>query len=519
MNLPLRKTALAGALASVIFISGCASTASTSTSASTTTAGSERLAELDRRQAELDAREARLRAAELEGGSAVASDAVAGGDLLPPNAAPGECYARVWVDAQYNSVDEQVVAREASKRIEVIPASYETIEETVLVSAASSRIETIPAVYGTEEERIQIRDGQLVWRVGLNGKDAPASQALLAAAGSQVDLKSANVGMCFHEHYVPATYETVSEQVLVKAATEEVSVAEAEYRMVEKRVLVREASTKLVQVPAEYDTVEEQVIDKPAHTIWKKGTGPIQKIDEATGEIMCLVEVPATYKTVKRTVLRTPARTETVEIPAEYDTVQVRELVSAASEQRTAVPAVYDTFNKQVLKQDAGFVWHEISNTDHPTETRTGNKICLTETPPEYKTVTRTVVTTPAQTREIEIPAKYDTVKVTKLVSAAREEVTEIPAEYKTISRRELVRDGYMAWRSILCETNMTRRRIADIQQALIDKGYDIGSSGADGVIGASTIQAVNAFQRDNNLPVDQYLNIKTVEALGVSPR
>jgi len=79
------------------------------------------------------------------------------------------------------------------------------------------------------------------------------------------------------------------------------------------------------------------------------------------------------------------------------------------------------------------------------------------------------------------------------------------------------VKDGYMAWRSILCDTNMTQKRIADIQRALQDKGYDIGSRGADGVIGSETMTAVNAFQRDNNLPVDQYLNIKTVRALGIS--
>jgi len=524
MNLPLKKGALASALASVIFISGCATNAAPTSSSSynssstaTTTA-----AELDRRAAELDAREAKLNARASNASHSdtdMPSDMARGGDLLPPNAAPGECYARVWVDAEYRNVDEQVLAREASKSINVIPASYETVEETVLVKAASSKIETIPAVYGTETEKVLVRDSKRMWRVGLKGKSAPASQALLAAAGSQVDLKSATVGMCFHEHYVPATYETVSERVLVKAATEDVSIVPAEYQMVEKRIMVREASSKLVQIPAEYAVEEEQVIDKPAHTIWKKGRGPIQKIDEATGEIMCLVEVPATYKTVKRTVLRSPARTETVEIPAEYKTVKVRELVSAASEQRTPIAAVYDDIEKQVVSQDAGFVWHEISNSDHPNSTRTGNQVCLTETPAQYKTITRTVVSTPAQSRSIEIPAEYRQVEVTRLVNPAREEVTEIPAEYKTVSRKELVRDGYMAWRSILCDTNMTRKRIANIQRALTDKGYDIGANGVDGVIGRSTITAVNAFQRDNNLPVDQYLNIKTIQALGVSPR
>ena len=514
MNLPMKKGALATALASMIFVTGCTTTGAPSPSSTTASADAARIAELDRRAAELDAREAQLNA-QAAGAVNVAND----GDLLPPNAAPGECYARVWVDAEYRTIDEQVVAREASTKINVIPAEYSTVEETVLVKAASSRSETIPAVYGTETEEVKVRSGEKIWRIGLGKKDAPASQALLAAAGSQIDLRSATVGMCFHEHFVPATYETVTEEVLKKAATETVSIVPAEYQMVEKQVLVQEASTKLVKVPAEYETVSEQVIDKPAHTIWKKGTGPIQKIDEATGEIMCLVEVPATYKTITRTVLKAPARTETVEVPAVYKTVKVRELVSAASEQRTPVPAVYGSIDKQVLKSEAGFVWHEVSNTDHPSETRTGNKICLTETPDVFKTVTRTVVTKPAETRTIEIPAEYKTVSVTKLVSAAREEVIEIPAEYKTVTRRELQKDGYMAWRSILCETNMTRQRIADIQRALIEKGYDVGGNGADGVIGRSTIAAVNAFQRDNNLPVDRYLNIDTVKALGVSPK
>jgi len=87
------------------------------------------------------------------------------------------------------------------------------------------------------------------------------------------------------------------------------------------------------------------------------------------------------------------------------------------------------------------------------------------------------------------------------------------------VQKRELVSDGYMAWRSILCETNMTRGRIADIQRALQEAGHDIGSGGVDGVIGTDTIRAVNAFQRANELPVDRYLNIATLKALGVSAK
>ena len=509
-----KKAGLVSLVGATVALSGCSTTGTSATSSSASE--SARVAELDRRAAELDAREQQLNA--LTDAASLPNDAAQAGDLLPPNAAPGECYARVWVDAQYTTREEQVLVSQASKKIEVVPARYEAATQTVEVSAASTRIETIPAVYGEESETIKIKDAQRVWRVDQPINSAPASEALLAAARTHgINLDAATVGMCFHEHYVPATYKTVSEKVLTKAATESVAIVPAEYQTVEEQVLVKEASTKLVNIPAEYGVEEEQIVDKPAHTIWKKGRGPIQRIDEATGEIMCLVEVPATYKTVKRTVLRSPARTETVVVPAEYRTVKVQKLVSAAQEQRTPIAAEYGVVERQVVDQASGFVWHEVSNTEHPSATRTGNKICLTETEPQYKTVTRTVVTQAAQSRTIEIPAKFKEVKVNKLVSAAREEVTEIPAEYRTVEKRELVKDGYMAWRSILCETNMTRDRIADLQRALQSAGYDIGPRGVDGVIGKQTIEAVNAFQRANNLPVDRYINLQTLKALGVS--
>jgi len=229
------------------------------------------------------------------------------------------------------------------------------------------------------------------------------------------------------------------------------------------------------------------------------------------------VEVPATYKTIRRRVLVTPAATRKIEIPAEYTTVKVRKLVEEASESKTDVPPQYKTLKITNKVADARFTWHEIHNMEHPASTRTGHKICLVETPAKYKTVTRRVVKTPATTRKVEIPAEYKTVKVRKLVNEAEEKRTKIPAEYKTVALKELASEGHMAWRSILCETNMTGARITQIQRALKEAGYNPGA--VDGVVGEQTIAAVNAFQRDKGLPVDKYLNIATLKALGVSTR
>lgn len=508
----IRKVTMNVAVVSAIVMTvGCASTEQGSASAYES--------ELKGRAAALDTRESAISKRELDLAASRQTSTQGSstqGDLLPPNAKSGECYARVWVPEKFKTVSEQMLATEASERVEVTPATYEWGTETIEVSAASSKFIPVPAVYGSESENIQMSAEQLVWRLDLNRSAAPATSELLALAKKYgADIDSATPGMCFHEHTTPARFENVSEQVLVAEASESVNTIPATYRTVEKTVLVSEASSKIVQVPATYKTESEQVLVKPAHTIWKKGTGPIQRIDSATGEIMCLVEVPAQYKTVTRSVLATPATTKTIEIPAQYKTITAQEVVSAASESRNAIPAKYSTLTRTKQVQPASIVWHEIHNTDHPTATRTGQKVCLTKTPATFKTVTRKVVKIPATTREVAIPAQFKTVKVRKLASAAAEKRIAIPATYKTVTHQELVSDGFMQWRSILCETNMTQGRISQIQSALKAKGFNPGS--IDGVIGASTISAINAFQSANKLPVDKYLNVETVKALGVS--
>lgn len=221
--------------------------------------------------------------------------------LYPPQANPGECFARVLVPPTYATESEQVLTRSASERLEIIPAQYKWVEEKVMVKAASERIEVIPAKYG--------------W--------------------------------------------------------------------VEEKVMVKAASSRLEQVPATYEKVEEKVLAKEAHVVWKKGRGPIERVDNSTGEIMCLVEVPASYKTVQRTVMVNapgtreieipaeyktvkkrivlePPQERTISIPAEYEMVKVRKLVTAPQERRIPVAEEYQTVTKTVKTDDGHMEWRRI---------------------------------------------------------------------------------------------------------------------------------------------------------------
>ena len=103
-------------------------------------------------------------------------------ELLPPNAKPGECYARVFVPPAYKTETAQVITREASERVEIIPARYEKVTEQVLVREASKKMEVVPETYEWVEEKILVK---------------PAFERIIE---------------------VPAVYETVKETVVDRPA-------------------------------------------------------------------------------------------------------------------------------------------------------------------------------------------------------------------------------------------------------------------------------------------------------------
>lgn len=431
-----------------------------------------------------------------------------------PNAKPGECYAKVIIPAQYKTESVEVIQKEASEKIEIVPAKYEWVTERVLTQQASYKLEPVPATYSNAEERVETSSAFTEWRLG-GGKNAKkASLSLLAGARSAgLDTTSARPGQCYAEYFDPSQFRTETVRVVAKEASERIEVTPPKYEWAEEKVLIKEASTKVVETPAVYATVSEKVLVSPATTIWKKGAGPVQRIDNTTGEIMCLVEVPAKYKTVTKRVVKTPASSQVVQIPAEYKTERVRKLVAPAQERRVPVPAEYETVTKRVKVSDEKVAWYAATAAANATGKATGRELCLQQVPAQFKTVAKRVVKTPASTKRVEIPAQYKTVKKRKLVAPASQKRIPIPAVKQTVTKRQKVSDERMEWKSVLCETNMSKGLITDIQRALQREGFNPGP--ADGVIGRGTMAAVDNYQLKNDLARGG-LTMATLKALGV---
>ena len=322
-----------------------------------------------------------------------------------------------------------------------------------------------------KEALLAQREADLKARESALANNAGASP--VGAAG-QEDLlpPNANAGQCFTRVWAPPEYSSATERKLISEAGERIEIIPAKYGKTKKRIVVQEASTKLVTVPATYKTVTEKLLVQPARTVTET--------------------VAPVYATEKEQILDKPAHTVW-----KKGTGPIQRINESTGEIMclVEVPATYKTITKRILKTAAS------------TRTKT--------IPAVYKTVKRRVVDTKATTKTVEIPAKYANVTVTEEITPSSERRIAIPAKYTTVTSRKLVKDGQMDWREILCETNTTTARVAQIQRALKTEGFDPGP--IDGDIGASTMKAVNAFQRAKSLPVDRYLNVATVRALGVS--
>lgn len=82
-------------------------------------------------------------------------------------------------------------------------------------------------------------------------------------------------------------------------------------------------------------------------------------------------------------------------------------------------------------------------------------------------------------------------------------------------AQQEEILEGEINWRSVLCDPKRSNSYIFEIQKKLKSNGFNPGR--VDGFIGKSTMKAVNQFQKAYGLPVDNYINIETLKALGIS--
>jgi regulator of extracellular matrix RemA (YlzA/DUF370 family) len=426
-----------------------------------------------------------------------------------PNAQPGECYAKVIIPAKFETTTEKVLVKEASERLQIIPAKFGTATERVLVKEASTRLTVIPATYKKTTEKVLVRDEEVLWQTSLKNNIPVSAEILAAAKTGGADIDGMAPGTCYREYFTPATYSTSTQTYVSKEASASLQVIPATYEYAEERILVKEASQRIVKVPATYETVTEKILVEPEKTMWKKSQCNGRNNDCG---VMCLVTTPARYKTVTKRVIKTPATTKVVDIPAVYKTIKVKKLATPATVKEIPLPEKTSTYSVTSKTGDATFSWVKVG--EKATGKYTGHQVCKLVKPAQYRTITKTVVATPATTKEVEIPAVYKDVTVTKLVAPAEVKRITIPEEYSTITKRNMVSPSSVQWKRVVCQSSMGTSTIRAVQTALKNEGLYTGP--IDGINGVLTRNAIKAYQKAHGLSVGG-LTHEVMKALGVS--
>ncbi len=248
------------------------------------------------------------------------------------------------------------------------------------------------------------------------------------------------------------------------------------------------------------------------------------------------ISQPVLEQGVQQVVVKDAASVYKVE-PPRFKPVAERVLVSEAVPKLVIEPAVYETQNESVEVESTRITMRDCRGAGPATSTsafQRNSVLCATETPPRYKKIARQVLVKPETVREEVTPAVYKT--VTRMVLDQPAKVTEVPLPEvrKTMPLQTLQRPGqaqaqtvpaqttsvqviqheglpFLTWRRTLCERDMSRDLISQLQEALSSAGMDIGK--ADGKMGKRTWVALQNYQQQEGL-ASGHLTYETLERL-----
>lgn len=284
-----------------------------------------------------------------------------------------------------------------------------------------------------------------------------------------------------------------------------------------------------VRTPAVYEERTERVEIHPAYTFQR--------------------QIPAIVEHQRiRVMTKSPETTFRTHAPV-YETVYEQVLVEPAREITVNHPAEYTKWTEEIEVEPAQMVWQQCTTKfgrdgaqsaakyTGSAQKRTGSALCRVQIPAKKRIVHHTKLTAPARTEQVIVPAKYKTVAKQVVKRPSYTLRASINAEYTSVSvRHELVPARYVEERAppvfkdvtkpvlvagntllraeVLCDHQTTRAQVAQMQAALVERGYEIQM---DGIYGPETQGAMERFQADHQL-AQGYMTLESVRALGLAP-
>lgn len=222
---------------------------------------------------------------------------------LPQNPEPGKCYVRcktpeVWKNedvtievapaykrivthpAEYKTVTERVIVKEAGQRLEIVPAVWEDKVVTYTAKEDASKLSVIKATFKSDQQVIETKAASAVWEMSEKAPDCESSDPNdcrywcykpIPAQFVTIPLTKLDNDASTQKTSVPGFNKTYTKKVMVTPPTTRTIEIPAVYKEITKTVLAKDAWQEEVTVPAKYKTVTKEVlVSKGGLTTWKE---------------------------------------------------------------------------------------------------------------------------------------------------------------------------------------------------------------------------------------------------------
>ena len=429
----------------------------------------------------------------------------------PPNAQPGQCFAKVLVPEQTESFTEQVlispektvtrvipgqcgledktvVVREPSSEFITIPATYKTLTETVVVKPGGSHTETVPPVYETVTEQIMVRDGYTVWRPGSTVAGYNANANSYGSTGYTAPPPSAYAGSGAAPN--PA-YGNLPTKVLATGEVLCLVQVPPEYKTITKQVLKVPGRIIEVPYPPETTIVSRQVVDVPAHVEKRDipGETKIIKVKVCSPDQTTTASIPPEYKTVTKIKTISPSKFEWKTVDCKTDVVHAGYTPPTTGYVAPLPPPVIRTYDQHPLPPVVHHYHPPVKKVYAPPVAYVPPR--KTYAPPAYVAPIKGKVC--HSTCDDGAPAPY--------VPSSTAPTYTPPAKSYTQSMAAPASSG-------------GDRAVSNLQAALASKGYYSGTP--TGLFTQDTMTAMVKYQHDNHLAEGRYTG-ETANSLGIS--
>lgn len=288
---------------------------------------------------------------------------------------------------------------------------------------------------------------------------------------SQQQAAPITAGQCWV--YAPIKPRPINErvEVVLKESAVRIDVQPAEIEKRQQRIVTREGVKTYRIAPATFKQVTERVMVKP--------------------EIPRFVVVPARYE--QREAMLVVEEARTVLEPCRTAGTRYAPETGAMAFCAREIPAKEEIVKVEVLVE--------------PETTRVEYE------PAQYETVTRWVVDQPARVIEVMTDSEEASIAVSEVVQPERTSQRVEPALKRDVDITRFEGEPQIVARRALCDHDITRDFISDLQHVLATKGYDAGE--VDGLLGKRTVEALTRFQVEHGLAAGA-LTYESLKELGI---